>query len=388
VIVQNIEFASNPWAAVTATIQSAQSQVPPQFPEGLTVEIMTPSGVIYSQSFPALNDLTYVPLPVKPPNPTRCTTLPEGISCNLTNADYVPVASASKMVTAAVLLRLVDQGLLTLDNTTGEILGWTDTRGSIKLRDLLSFTGGFVSDPPAGAEANTITLADAADIIYHDATPAYTPGDYFYYDRGTHLRIAARMAQIVSGSKPWYQIFYEQLGQHLVWNQGYSNYYTGGNQNLNPDPAGDLICTGLEYTRFLIMLLRAGLGLSTGFPVTVSQGLIDQQRAEGFGPSTVIAESPYADELGIYYHYGFGNWLETADGQAPSETNPVTRWSSTGKLGWAPWIAADGAYAALIMAQQADSPESIVPSESLKAQLEPLIRAALAQNPPVIRYVP
>ncbi|MFO0453518.1 MAG: serine hydrolase [Pseudomonadota bacterium] len=37
----------------------------------------------------------------------------------------VAVASASKLVSGVALLRLVDQGLLSLDSTTGAVLGWT-----------------------------------------------------------------------------------------------------------------------------------------------------------------------------------------------------------------------------------------------------------------------
>jgi CubicO group peptidase (beta-lactamase class C family) len=187
------------------------------------------------------------------------------------------------------------------------------------------------------------------------------------------------MAELATG-KPWRQLFDEQLRVPLGW-AALSTY--GGAQN--PNPAGSLACTGLEYTRFLMLQLRQGLDGSTRL---LPQAAIQQQRQDAFGASTVIAYSPYVAVLGRPYHYGFGTWLETANGQAPSATNPVNRWSSTGKFGWAPWVAADGAYAALIMTQQADLPTSFVPSETLKAQLDPLIRTALAQGPGVVRTVP
>ena len=37
----------------------------------------------------------------------------------------IAIASASKMVAGLTILRLVDQGFLTLDSTTGSVLGWT-----------------------------------------------------------------------------------------------------------------------------------------------------------------------------------------------------------------------------------------------------------------------
>ncbi|HTL99035.1 MAG TPA: hypothetical protein VL181_09565, partial [Holophagaceae bacterium] len=46
----------DPWAAVTAAIQGAQSQ----FPNGICVEIATPQGVVYSQSFGGMTNGTLV----------------------------------------------------------------------------------------------------------------------------------------------------------------------------------------------------------------------------------------------------------------------------------------------------------------------------------------
>lgn len=66
----------------------------------------------------------------------------------------------------------------------------------------------------------------------------------------------------------------------------------------------------------------------------------------------------------------------------------MIRWSSTGAFGWAPWVAADSSYAAVIMTRQ-PSDGSILPSENLKAQLDPLIRQALTSGTvTVVRAVP
>src|SRR5688500_10198360 len=48
----------------------------------------------------------------------------------------IAIASASKMVAGLTILRLVDQGFLTLDSTTGAVLGWTGPQGAITLRQL------------------------------------------------------------------------------------------------------------------------------------------------------------------------------------------------------------------------------------------------------------
>ncbi len=339
----------NPWADTSSAILAAQ----PQFPGGLAVEVMTPAGVVFSQSFGGF-----------------------------TPATYTAVASASKMVSATVLLRLVEQGTLSLDTRTKDRLTdrsglpWSGNMGEIRLRDLLSFTSG-ISGDVANSEDSAITLDEAVKRVYDDQkATASTPGSYFYYG-STHLRIAARMAELATG-KPWRQLFDEQLRTPLGW--GALSTYGGG---TNPNPAGSLACTGLEYTRFVMLQLRQGLDGTTRL---LAAATLQQQRQDAFGAGTIIIYSPYRAVQGKDYHYGFGNWLETAGGGAPSLTDPVIRFSSTGTFGWAPWVAADGAYGAVIMTQQAQG--TTVPSENLKAQLDPLIRAVLAQNPAILRSVP
>lgn len=346
----------DPWASVTAAIQAAQ----PQFAHGVAVEVVTPAGVVYSSSSSAAGSFD-----------DTATT---------------PVASASKWVSAAVILRLVDQGVLSLDTKTKALLvdrngtPWSGNLGEATLRHLLSFTTGISGDDTSSEL--TLSLTEAVLRIHDDLGPtAAVPGSTFYYG-STHLRIAARMAEVATG-KTWAQIFDEQLRLPLGWAATSSYGLTG-----NPNPAGTLSCTGREYLRFLAMELRGGLDGSVRL---LPQTLLDQQRDDQWGVGTTIAFSPYAAvDATKLYHYGLGNWLETADStRPPSVTNPILRVSSTGKFGWAPWVAMDGTYAGLVLTRQDSSlSEAFLPSENLKTQLDPLIRAALAKNPPVIRSIP
>ncbi|MBL0211462.1 MAG: serine hydrolase [Holophagaceae bacterium] len=356
--------AADPWSSVTAAIQGAQSQFPgapamanlPAAPAGLTVEVLTTDGVVYSKTFGAFGNQT-----------------------------YTAVASASKMVSGTVLLQLVDKGVLSLDTKAKDILKdrdgqpWSGNMGEIRLRHLLSFTSGINSEV-LSSESATITLDEAVTRIYEDQRSVATaPGSTFYYG-STHLRIAARMAEVATG-KSWRQLFDENLRVPLGWSS--LSTYGGG---ANPNPAGSLACTGLEYTRFLMMQLRKGLD---GSARLMSEDLANQRRLDAFGPATTIAYTPYA-LLQRTNHYGFGNWVETQNGAAPSTANPIQRVSSTGKFGWAPWIEVGNGqnWAAIIMCQQPDAALSFLPSENLKLQLAPLIQAAVTQHPPVVRTVP
>ena len=344
----------DPWQPVTAAIEASQSE----FPGGLTLEVMTPAGVVFSRNFGGFS-----------------------------NSRRAVIASASKWVTATVLLRIVEHGDLSLETQTKSLLvdragrPWSGNMGEIRLRHLLSFTAGISSDSKA-SEDKRITLEEAILRIYDDQSPtASPPGSAFFYGGVTQMRIAARMAERATGLS-WRELYDKHFRLPLGWSA--ESTYGGASNPINPSPGIGLVCTGLEYTRFLMMQLRLGVDGSTRF---LDAATIAAQHADAFGPSTTITHSAYGF-LGKKYHYGLGNWLETENGQTPTRDNPINRWSSTGKFGWAPWIAADGKYAALIMTQQADTPTAFVPSENLKAKLDPLIRQALASNPQPIRLVP
>ena len=352
--------ASDPWAQVTAAIQSDQSQ----FPNGICVEVMTPAGLVYSKSFGSMSD-----------------------------TQLVAVASGSKWIAGATILRLVDAGAFPhgLDTKASELLTdtstgqpWSGNMGDITLRDLLSFTSGIQGDDP-NADVQvplTFSLADAVQAIYaDDSASASAPNSYFDYGN-SHLRIAARMAEVATG-KGWDQIFKEQLHDPMQWGAN-SVFDTAHPTCQNPDPAGDLSCTGVDYMRFVAMELRGGVDNGAAFlqPATWTA-----QRTDGYGPSTTISGSPYMSWFNSPIHYGLCNWIGTANGQPESASNPAIWYGSTGAFGWCPWVTADGTYGAIIETRQSDQGKGEI-SETLKTQLDPLIRAALAQNPPVIRTVP
>lgn len=352
--------SADPWAPVTAAIQANQST----FPSGLCVEVMTPDGIVYSQSFGGM-----------------------------TNSTLVTVASGSKWIASATILRLVDAGVFPhgLDTKASELLTdsgtgqpWTGNMGSATLRDLLSFTSGIQGDDPNADVQTPLTfsLAQAVQAIYaDDAATAAAPNSYFDYGN-SHLRIAARMAEVATG-KSWDQIFQEQVHDPMGWGAG-SIFNTLHPTCQNPDPAGDLSCTGVDYMRFVAMELRGGMDNGTVF---LQPSTWTAQRTDGFGASTTISGSPFKTHFGATIHYALGNWIGTANGQPESASNPAIWYGSTGSFGWCPWVTEDGAYGAILETRLPDGGDGFL-SENLKTQLDPLIRAALAQHPPVIRTVP
>src|SRR4051812_33171120 len=119
----------------------------------------------------------------------------------------VAIASSSKLVSGLTILRLVDQGFLTLDSTTGAVLGWTGPQGAITLRQLLSFTSGLPADAPC-TSLQLVTLADCVNSISTMDLVA-APGTRFEYG-STQLHVAARMAEVATGDS-WAEIFEMQM---------------------------------------------------------------------------------------------------------------------------------------------------------------------------------
>src|SRR5688572_8437991 len=119
----------------------------------------------------------------------------------------IAIASASKLVAGLTILRLVDQGFLTLDSTTGNVLGWTGPQSAITLRQLLSFTSGLPREAPCTL-MQAATLASCVDAISMLGLDA-APGTRFDYG-STHLHVAARMAEVVTGDS-WAEVFEAQL---------------------------------------------------------------------------------------------------------------------------------------------------------------------------------
>jgi serine-type D-Ala-D-Ala carboxypeptidase/endopeptidase len=278
----------------------------------------------------------------------------------------IAIASASKMVAGLTILRLVDQGFLTLDSTTGAVLGWTGPQGAITLRQLLSFTSGMEPEN-ACTLFSGITLADCVDIIAARPLVA-APGTRFDYG-STHLHVAARMAEVVTGST-WTNIFATQLKAPLGLGPDLT-FYTAprqGTGTTNPLIAGGLRATMNEYAKVLQFEYDKGVWQGQRL---IGAALFDAQSTEPY-PDAVIGNSP-AVNAGFSAKYGLANWLECT---SPAVNCQVQ--SSPGAFGFTPWVDRDGGYYAMIAMEVTESQAGIVAfSVQLEQQLKPLIRAAL-----------
>lgn len=250
-------------------------------------------------------------------------------------------ASTSKLVSAVIILRLVEMGYLKLsDRPQDYIASWpiasSDPLYVITLAQLLSFTSGLETEPlciNAGLFdfqtcINNIAVANAGNGI--------VPGQQFYY-ASTHLQVAGLMAIKARGVATWQDIFTEFKTQTGLFPSATYDLPSA----TNPRLAGGMHWTGEEYMAFL-KALRDGKLLSSG---TMSQLLSDQTA------SAAIVYSPTIEGLGEDWHYGFGLWHECQS--AVFNCTPGTRVSSPGAYGAYPFWDRSKGYFGIVARQGA-----------------------------------
>jgi D-alanyl-D-alanine-carboxypeptidase/D-alanyl-D-alanine-endopeptidase len=278
----------------------------------------------------------------------------------------VAIASASKMVSGLTILRLVDQGFLSLDSTTGGVLGWTGPQAAITLRQLLSFTSGMQPEAPCTSLPN-LSLADCVQAISQMDLVA-APGTRFDYG-STHLQVAARMAEVATGAA-WADIFNTQIKAPLGLGSDMT-YYTAPRQSIgtsNPLIAGGLRATMNEYAKVLSLEFNRGTWQGQRL---ISDALFTEQGTEPF-PNAVIGNSPF-EKAGLDFHYGLASWLECTP---PAVNCPVV--SSPGAFGFTPWVDRTGGYYA-VLGMEVDGADSgiVAFAVNLAQDLKPLIIKAL-----------
>jgi len=128
-------------------------------------------------------------------------------------ATRIPIASASKWVSALVLARLVERGTLRWDSTVGE---WWPTapadKRAITLAQLFSHTSGLPGDE-SGCISNPLTTlqACAAQILAGPMIAA--PGMAFAYG-GLSMQVAGAMAERATG-RNWDALFDAEVRRPL-----------------------------------------------------------------------------------------------------------------------------------------------------------------------------
>jgi CubicO group peptidase (beta-lactamase class C family) len=261
-------------------------------------------------------------------------------AARLTSDTVIPIASASKWLSGAVIMALVDEGVLSLDDTASDYLTTcTGEHGEMTVRQMFSHTSGlpghYSSTGIPGSDDilgnKKITLAESSDMIAEVELLA-GPGTQFYYG-GLSMQVAGRIAEVASG-KEWTHLFQEKIADPLEMTD---TDYNGLGKTNNPRIAGSIQTSAHQYARFLDMLLHGGIYHGKR---VLSQEAVDEMLKDQTG-GVPIVHSPwqqYEDiSPGIHeIRYGIGCWREVVD-----ETGELKEASSQGAFGFSPWIDID-----------------------------------------------
>jgi uncharacterized protein (TIGR03437 family) len=250
---------------------------------------------------------------------------------NYTTSTNVLIASATKWPAGSLVMKMVDEGKLSLDDTTGKFFpNLTGDHARITVRQLFAHTsgvGGLDGGEADCISSRILTLAQCADLILAQPLAA-PPGTQFAYG-GNSMHVAGRIVEIVGG-KSWNELFREKITGPLEMPQTIFALTTPA----NPRIAGGISSNALEYSNFVQMILNRGV--FKGRQVLSARAVETMLQDQTFG--VPIVYSPWTQYLPLLppgtpnVRYGIGNWIEAKDGSYSINN------SSHGAFGFGPWV--------------------------------------------------
>ncbi|RLB36968.1 MAG: hypothetical protein DRH30_14050 [Deltaproteobacteria bacterium] len=226
------------------------------------------------------------------------------------------IASTGKVLSAGVILALVDDGLLELDRPIAEYLGWGDYHSAVTMRQILSMMSGlppsfWISDVcysfPCECDPAT-SIQECGRTVFQDESMSIPPGEEFRY---TRWQLAGAVAEIVSNMS-WAELVRQKLvapcglpntGYRRLFPE-YPEVFDGDPANVpeteNPGIGGGAYSTVNDYSKVLLMHLRDGL---CGQERVLSPEML-QAMQEDLVPEGVVMPSWRPEAI----NYGMGWW--------------------------------------------------------------------------------
>jgi CubicO group peptidase (beta-lactamase class C family) len=241
----------------------------------------------------------------------------------------VPIASASKWLSGALIMTLVDDGKLSLDDTVSKYIPeFGADKSDITVRHLFAHTSGLPPEARCRNDKRTTLERCTSEIARVQLRAA--PGEEFYYG-GVSMHVGGRIAEIVS-DKSWHELFAGKIAAPLGMSQ--TDFLAYG-PTSNPRPAGDARSSADDYGRFLQMILQRGT--FNGKQVLSAASVVEMHKDQTSGARiayTIYEKKSALDPNLPLARYGIGVWRERVheSAQQPREA------SSQGALGFSPWV--------------------------------------------------
>lgn len=251
----------------------------------------------------------------------------------------IPIASASKWLSAIAIERLVEGGQLSWSDPVSRYLADAPTdKRAITLGQLFSHTSGLPADDAPCLGSRLVTLDYCAHQILGLALQ-YPTGTAFAYG-GNSMQVAGRMAEVATG-KSWDQIFIDEVVTPLglVATDYAAGAPTAPYQRVNnPRIAGGARATAFDYARVVRMIAHRGEWQGQAY--LDPAGVAEMQRDQTHGVPVISTPDPLA------FGYGYGEWRNLVDTRGTA-----VQVSSTGAFGTTPWVDNDTGVAAVLLVQ-------------------------------------
>lgn len=260
----------------------------------------------------------------------------------------VPIASASKWLTAATMMTLVDEGRISLDDRVATYLPeFTGESGTATIRQLLSHTSGIAQADCIWATSST--LADCVSKVAR-ARPASPPGTTFAYGN-TSYSVAGRIIEVLTGES-----FETAFEERLAGPVGMSSTRfddADGEITRNPVPAASAVSSLHDYGRFLQMI--AADGMIDGQRVLSAAAVREMERDQ---VGALRNPADFAVRTTGIDTYGLGVWRDVT---TTADVGVIS--SGNGAFGFYPWIdRARNAFGLLLVYDAGHSSEHAVPA--------------------------
>ena len=241
------------------------------------------------------------------------------------------MASATKWISAGVILTLVEQGYFSLDDPVGDYLPiFNDMgKGHFTVRHAFSMSSGLFDETRPHTNP-LLTLEQSVNVIALNTPFLFSPpGSNIAYD-GKQMQVVGRIAEVVTGND-WRSLAKAQLFDQCGMTSTHYDVF-----GTNPAVAGGISTTARDYLVYLKMIMDGGV--CNGIQVLSAESI--REMFTNQTNNAPVLETPWPSSHPDYPYqnddlrYGFGSWILA---QNP-DTGIVEELTSPGAWGAFPWV--------------------------------------------------
>ncbi len=219
----------------------------------------------------------------------------------------VHMASATKLISAGVILSVIDSGHLGMDDRVGDYVPAMQSagKGDITIRQCFSMTSGLFGG--VMYEINPLlTLEQSVSRIAQNTPVVFPPGTQMAYD-GKGMQVAGLAAQNATGVD-WRLLAAQRIFNPLgMTSTSYSEF------GLNPSIGGGVRTSAVDYLRYLKMILDGGVSAGQTILSPAAIGELFTNQSYGLPiyhlPLGFANGSPWFPYGAETIWYGFGAWV-------------------------------------------------------------------------------